>query len=142
MSVALWWWVLAAAVVVAELLTGSVYLLMVALGLGAGAVAAHLDAGVSVQIALAAVIGGAATAYWHFMQVKKRPAAPDALANKDVNLDVGETVQVDAWNADGRAQVRYRGSLWQGELASGARAAAGDFRITQVSGNRLTLANV
>ena len=30
--------------------------------------------------------------------------APAAQANRDVNLDVGETVQVDHWNADGTGQ--------------------------------------
>ena len=37
------WWLAAGAVVVAELLTGTFYLLMVALGLVAAALAAHID---------------------------------------------------------------------------------------------------
>ena len=41
------WWLAAGAVVVAELLTGTFYLLMVALGLVAAALAAHLGLALS-----------------------------------------------------------------------------------------------
>ena len=41
-SIATLWWVAAGIVVAAELATGTFYLLMIALGLAAGAVAGHL----------------------------------------------------------------------------------------------------
>ena len=43
------WWVLAGAIVAIELITGTVYLLLISLGLAAGAMAAHLGLPISVQ---------------------------------------------------------------------------------------------
>ena len=54
------WWLAAGAVVVAELLTGTFYLLMVAIGLVAAALAAHLGLPITAQIVAAAVVGGGA----------------------------------------------------------------------------------
>ena len=56
------WWVAAGVAVAAELGTGTFYLLMIALGLLAGALAAHLGIGEAGQFLAAAVIGGGATA--------------------------------------------------------------------------------
>ena len=49
------WWLMAGVAVIAELLTGTLYLLMVALGLAAAAIAAHLGAGTTTQILVAAI---------------------------------------------------------------------------------------
>ena len=46
-SMATFWWVLAGAAVAVELATGTFYLLMIALGLAAGAIAAHLGLSVA-----------------------------------------------------------------------------------------------
>ena len=43
------WWLLAGGLVVAELLTGTFYLLMLAVGVGAAAIAAHLGASATVM---------------------------------------------------------------------------------------------
>ncbi len=130
------WWVLAGLVAIAELMTGTFYLLMISIGLVAGALAAHLGLSISGQIIAAALIGGGATLAWHFYKAKQPSAAP-AQANRDVNLDIGETVQVAAWNPDGSGFVTYRGSQWSVMAAPGAAQAAGSYRIKEVMGNRL-----
>ena len=56
------WWLAAGAVVVAELLTGTFYLLMVAVGLSASALAAHLGLPIAAQLVAAALVGGGAAA--------------------------------------------------------------------------------
>lgn len=48
------WWLLAGAAIALELLTGTFYLLMLALGMAGAAVAAHLGAGTVVQLLIAA----------------------------------------------------------------------------------------
>ena len=99
------WWVLAGALVIAELLTGTFYLLMLALGSVAAAVAAHAGATGSGQFVAAALVGGGATAAWHFKRARAPRSAP-AASNADVSPDIGQTVQVHAWQDDGqRAQV-------------------------------------
>src|SRR3954464_4884473 len=60
------WWVAAGVAVAAELGTGTFYLLMIALGLVAGAIAAHLGLGAEMQLLVAAIVGGGATAVWHW----------------------------------------------------------------------------
>jgi len=83
------WWLLAGAAVAVELMTGTFYLLMLAIGLAAAALAAHAGAGLPVQLVTAAVVGGGAVAGWH-LQRGRRLAAPPATGNPDVNLDVAK----------------------------------------------------
>jgi membrane protein implicated in regulation of membrane protease activity len=132
------WWIAAGVAVAAELATGTFYLLMIALGLVAGAVGAHLGLGVAAQVVIAALIGGGATAVWHWQRFKQPKSAP-ARENRDVNLDIGENLQVRAWADDGTARVQYRGSAWTARLAPGASKATGEHRIVAVEGNWLVL---
>ncbi len=132
------WWVLAGLLVAAELLTGTFYLLMVALGLAGAAVAAHLGFALTPQLLTAALLGGGATAVWHWHRAKQPRSAPAHL-NRDVNLDIGERVKVTAWEADGTARVSYRGSTWSARLAPGSDSAASDYIVSAVEGNHLVL---
>lgn len=136
MSAATLWWIAAGAAVATELMTGTFYLLMLALGLVAGALAAHLGWELTAQLVSAAVIGGLAVGALHLRR-RHQPRAPQATANKDVNLDIGEQVHVDAWATDGQARARYRGAEWQIQLAAGCAAVTGPQRIVEVAGNRL-----
>src|SRR5690349_21648157 len=101
------WWLIAAGAVVLELLSGTVYLLLLGVGFAAAALAAHMGAGLTAQLLSAAVVGVGAMLAWYLVR-RSRPAEPPSQANRDVNLDIGETVQVDAWDANGTASVRYR----------------------------------
>lgn len=138
LSTATFWWVLAGVAVAAELTTGTFYLLMIALGLAAGAVSAHLGLSPSLQIVIAALVGGGATALWHWRRMKQPNSAP-AAENRDVNLDIGERVQVEAWGADLTARVSYRGSLWTARLQPGSPALPGQHLVKAVEGNWLVL---
>jgi membrane protein implicated in regulation of membrane protease activity len=140
-STATGWWVAAGIAVAAELGTGTFYLLMIALGLAAGAIAAHLGTTVPLQLVTAAIVGGGGTALWHWGRRRGEPA--DDLAahqNRDVNLDIGERVHVGAWSADRTARVQYRGSGWTARLAPEAQAVSGEHRVVAVEGNWLVLA--
>ena len=132
------WWIAAGVAVAVELATSTFYLLMIALGLAAGAVAAHLGFGVSAQATAAALIGGGATAAWHWQRFKQPRSAPPR-ENRDVNLDIGESVVVRAWVDDGGTRVQYRGSMWTARLAPGAPRTAGEHRVVAVEGNWLVL---
>lgn len=136
------WWLAAGLAVIAELLTGTFYLLMLAVGLAAGAVAAHLGAGLIIQIVLAAVAGGAGLALL-YLQRQRRPAPPTIAANPDVNLDIGQHVEVEHWDAEGSTRVLYRGASWQARLqdfdASQAPPATGRYLIRAIEGSELIL---
>ena len=130
------WWLMTGAAVVAELLTGTFYLLMLAIGLAAGALAAHFGVGMEAQLVTSAAVGGGAVVACYLLR-KRSPSAQPAPSNRDVNLDVGETVQVDAWDSDGTAQVRYRGAQWTVLLRPGNAPASGMYRVAEVVGSRL-----
>jgi len=130
------WWLLAGTTVVIELLTGTFYLLMLALGMVAAAVAAHLGASQVVQMLVAAAVGGGAVVAWHLKQKNSR-TEPPAQANPNVNMDIGETVQVNAWNPDGTASVQYRGANWTAIHRAGVSPTPGTHRVAEMVGSRL-----
>jgi len=135
------WWLLTGTAVAVELLTGTFYLLMLAIGLAAGAVAAHAGAPMAVQLVAAAAIGGGAVGAWHLKR-GRQPRAAAASANRDVNMDVGETVHVEAWNPDATATVKYRGANWTVVAADGAPQTTGAYRVREVIGNRLVVEKI
>lgn len=133
------WWLLTGAAVALELVTGTFYLLMLAIGLAAGAVAAHLGATLPQQLVAAAVLGGGAVLLWQKRR-SQAPAAPPAQANPDVNLDIGQTIQVKHWAPDGTAHTHYRGADWSVILATPAPdASPGTYRIVAIQGSRLVV---
>ena len=121
-----------------ELATGTFYLLMLAFGFAAGALAAHSGAGLQAQLVVAALVGGGAVLALHFRR-SRAPEPPPARANPDVNPDVGETVYVEAWRADGTASARYRGAAWTIVAAPGTECTPGAYRVREVVGNRLVV---
>ena len=133
-----YWLIGAGALIVAELFIGTFYLLMIALGLLAGALAAWLGASGALQTLIAALVGIAATVLLRRSRYA-RPGRGQAANDPSVNLDIGGRVTVTQWN-ERRARVMYRGALWDVELAAGSDPAPGDYRIVEVDGNRLIVA--
>lgn len=135
------WWLLTGTAVVLELLTGTFYLLMLAIGLAAGALSAHLGLGLTAQLVLAAVIGSVTTALLYVVR-RRSPGDPSVRSLRSVNLDVGEIVTVDAWQSDGTASVRYRGAQWQVITRSGQPEGSGSYRVAELVGNKLLVEKV
>ena len=138
MAESTFWWLLAGAAVAVEMLTGTFYLLMLALGAVAAALAAHLGFAFPAQLIAAAILGGGATVAWHFKRARTADVG-DRLAHRNVSLDVGERVQVERWLADGTTQVNFRGSVWQARLDGGGTPSPGQHVIVALEGNRLML---
>ena len=133
------WWLLAGIAVAVELATGTFYLLMISIGLIAAAIAAHLGVPMTAQIITAALVGGGAVVLWHW-KASKKPRGLQANANPDVHIDIGGLVTVTSWQADGTTNVNYRGSNWTAVMADkSAVQVAGQFRIKEMSGNRLMI---
>ncbi len=132
------WWLTTGALVAFELVTGTFYLLMLAVGAVGGALAAHAGLAINGQIIAAAVIGGGAVVFWHLRR-SRRPAARPAASNPDVNIDIGSRVHVAEWRADGSARVSFRGADWDARHAGGGPAQAGEHRIRAIEGNCLIL---
>lgn len=136
MAESTWWWLLTGALVAVELLTGTFYLLMLAIGAAAGALAAHLGLSLTAQIVVAALVGAAAVVGW-YLHSRRRPGDPSVRSLRSVNLDVGEVLNIEHWNADGTATVKYRGASWTVIQRPGNAPVPGAYRVTELVGNRL-----
>lgn len=133
------WFGLAVMALIGELLTGTFYLLLVAVGLVAGGIAAWLGFSPEVElIAFGIVLLVALIILRKTRVLKKREINPARNAN--VIMDIGQTVEVADWAADGTAKVQYRGAAWQASLAEGETPQPGAYVITEMRGNRLILA--
>jgi len=133
----LFWWIGAGVLVVLELISGTFYLLMIALGFAAAAFAHIAGAPADLQFAVAAGVALAAVLLLRRSRFGRR-TRKDAAHNPDVNLDIGQTLTVDAWQAR-RARANYRGAAWDIELAPGEPEDAHLYEITALNGSCLVV---
>lgn len=133
------WLIMAGVLLVFEMFTGTFYLLMIAIGMVFGALAALGGASVPMQITVAAIVGLVATGILHRSRFG-HPARHLPARDPNVNIDIGQRLVVDSWT-EGRARVMYRGALWDVELGQGAVPEAGSFKIVEVQGSRLIVSN-
>ena len=133
------WWVFAGVLVALELTTGSFYLLMLGLGAAAAALTAMAGHGLIAQLVAAAVVGGLGVVL--LGQWRKRQAVTPQDA-QDQQLDLGATVMVEAWDAQGMTQVKHRGALWSAVHVPHQTPAPGAHRIHAMVGNRLLLERI
>jgi membrane protein implicated in regulation of membrane protease activity len=136
-NLALGWWIATGLLVAGELATGTFYLLMIAIGFAAAALSAYVWNDLEAQVIVAAIVGGGAVALWHRLRPRSTRKAPEA--NRDINLDVGERVQVQTWGADGTARVTYRGAAWNARFIGEGLPGPGEHVIAQVRHNELAL---
>ncbi|AKM32149.1 NfeD-like family protein 1 [Pandoraea faecigallinarum] len=136
------WFGVAGLIVVLELASGTFYLLMVALGVAAGGIAALLRADWPLQWVSAAIVAGLAVWLLRRSRFGRRRIKIDVSADPNTNLDIGQRLRVDAWQPGGQARAMYRGAEWDVELLPGELLDAGWFVIREVRGSRLYVAHV
>lgn len=129
------WWIMAGALVIAELVTGTFYLLAVGVAFAIGGFAALFGATFEIQLLLAAIVAFAGTLVAH--RYRLRLATPPA----EPPFDIGQSVKVQAWNPDGTARVSYRGSMWQAEAAAADVPRAETMVIVGMRGSTLIIAD-
>jgi membrane protein implicated in regulation of membrane protease activity len=127
------WAILGLALVIVELLTGTFYLLMLALAAFGAALSAWLGQGFEVQAMVAAVIAAAGCYGVHVYRAKnaKQQMAP---------LDAGQPASFELWTdqAARRARVRYRGASWDAVLeGDDAPEAGANLYVLATHGNTL-----
>jgi membrane protein implicated in regulation of membrane protease activity len=130
------WLVGGVALIIAELATGTFYLLVLGVAALIAAGVAFWGGGFIVEVIAAGVvaIGGV---LW--IRSRKLAAATPPMAS----LDVGQAVTLDSWvnRNDRRARVKYRDALWDAIVDGESRGEAGEvFYIRSVSGNTLHVA--
>jgi membrane protein implicated in regulation of membrane protease activity len=127
------WLIAGIALVIAELATGTFYLLVIAAAAFAGAAMAYFQQ----SLWLAAVVATAVAAGG--VVVVSRYRAPRA-ARAGGSLDVGQSAVFEAWISEGErlARVRYRNSQWDARVLDGGAIEGGRLlHIRSVEGNTL-----
>lgn len=127
------WWILAAILIGAELVTGTFYLLAVGIACAIGGAAALAGASRPMQLLTAGILAVVGTMLAHRWRRTRGEPAPQ------LGLDVGKRVHVEAWRADGTARVAYRGTHWDGVLASPTTPRRNTMYIVDTRGSTLVL---
>jgi membrane protein implicated in regulation of membrane protease activity len=116
-------WVIAGFVlVIAELLTGTFYLLVLGIAAFAGGAVAWIGGNGIAQVGIAgmvALIGAWLVHMWHDRQPKDTPGASNF-------LDRGQAVVMESWaNEEARlVRVKYRGTTWDARVAAATQPLA------------------
>jgi membrane protein implicated in regulation of membrane protease activity len=130
------WLVTGIVLVIAELVTGTFYLLFLGIAAIVGAAVAHLGAPFWAQAIISAVV---LTMGVIWIQRHKRMAKEPAMRG----LDIGQPVKWESWinETDGLARVRYRDAHWDAKISGDIRAEPGEvLYITAVDGATLHVA--
>ena len=133
-----WWFVIGFGLLVAELLTGTFYLLIIAVALGVAGIVAFVGAPLALQLVVAAAIGLGGSLWLRSTRFGKR--LHEQGEDRVQNMDVGQTVRVEQWTPSRTARASYRGAIWDIELAPGEQPQAGDYVIRKIQHNRLVVA--
>ncbi len=131
------WWASAMVLVIAEMLTGTFYLVAIAFGFAAAGLAAYLGVAWGAQAAVAALLCTASVA--GIFRWKQRHAKTHEQPN--LAYDIGQSVQVVSWSDERHARVAYRGAEWDAELARNTPydSARQKWRIRQIIGSMLII---
>ena len=140
MELWLLWVVVGFVLVIAELVTGTFYLLVIGVGAFAAALTAWAGGNELVQAGVGGVVAIAGTVFVHHWH-----QAHGGSKEKGSNfLDRGQAVVLEAWanESAGIARVKYRGTSWDARLAEpAARPAPGTtLYIEAQDGNTLVVA--
>jgi membrane protein implicated in regulation of membrane protease activity len=144
MTIWMTWLVLAGVLVILEIFTGTFYLLMIAIGMAAGALLAWFGADDTIQVIVAAAMALLAT---YLLRKSKygKIQRNDAARDPNVNMDIGQVLTIDEWKNDQGeqyvARVMYRGAKWDVELEQHADPRPGLFKIREIRGSRLIVTN-
>ena len=118
------WWLLAGAAVAVELLTGTFYLLMLALGLAAGALAAHARRWPRQRSSCAAaLVGGGAVGGWHWRRGARRPGAGARPTATSTSTSASRSTSTPG-PPTARRRCSYRGAAWTAVPRRAARRRA------------------
>jgi membrane protein implicated in regulation of membrane protease activity len=133
MEIYIYWFLLALILLGLEMVTGTFYMLVVAIAMAVGGLAALLGMSIAWQLVLCATMVVAGTIMlrrWKGTQVKETGSS---------NLDIGQPVRVIKWHDNGSARVFYRGAEWDAELESADTPHDETLYIKAVQGSGLIL---
>ena len=133
MDLSLAWLIAGFILVIAELVTGTFYLLVLGVAAFVGAGVAYFGGPLLAQAVVAAVFAVVGTIWVHRYR--------HALGSQRMRgLDVGQPATFESWinKSAGHARVKYRDALWDAQVAEGASGEPGEvLYVTSVDGSTL-----
>jgi membrane protein implicated in regulation of membrane protease activity len=127
------WLIAGFALVIAELLSGTFYLLMLGLAAFGGAAVAYAGQGFSAQAVVAVLLAVAGCFGVHLWRAKN--------ATKQMaSVDAGQPANFEHWvdQGGGLARVRYRGASWDAKVDGAGELLAGTLLyVMRIEGHRL-----
>lgn len=135
------WFILVGVCLILELLTGTFYLLFLALGLLAGGVVSGLGFSIYIQIIAFITTSMLCIFGLRVFGMSKKGNGHHTGKNSSLNLDVGTLLSVTQWDSPRKTKVSYRGAQWQAILADSipGDALPGDYIISDIQGLVLVL---
>jgi membrane protein implicated in regulation of membrane protease activity len=132
------WFIVAFGLLVAELLTGTFYLLVISIALAAAGIAALAGAPFALQLVVAAAIGIGGSVWLRSTRFGRR--LHERIDDRVQNMDIGQSLRVENWTQARTARASYRGAVWDVELAPGEQPTSGEYVIREIHANRLIVA--
>lgn len=135
------WFALAGLSLILEALSGTFYLLLVALGLFAAGLVAWADLSLWYQLGGFLLVLLCGLLVLNQKRVKRKKSHQSATSDVNVNLDIGMTVEVREWKSHGRTEVIHRGVNWQASLSHKVTqpVSPGLYKIVDIQGVTLVL---
>ena len=133
MDISLAWLVAGFVLIIAELVTGTFYLLVLGLAALAGAGVGYASGAFAWQALAATAVAIAGVIWIHLYRKTNTP-------KRMKGLDVGQPAAFESWvnRSAGHARVKYRDTLWDAQVAGEIAGDPGEILyITSVDGNTL-----
>lgn len=136
MSLSWIWFGLAVLALIGEVLSGTFYLLVIAAAFGLAGLGAWFGLTWALQMAIVGVAAMLGVLVLRRSGVLRKVGSTDDRRDVNVNLDIGQIIQIDAWREDGTSRARHRGAEWEVKLVPNAAQTPGLHRIVEVRGSQ------
>ena len=125
-------WLIGAVVLAgADILLGTIYLLIIAAAALTAFIFALIGAGILFQLlAFAGCV---------YLSYRKRKNSVSTDADHLQHINDGHSVEVKEWKKNGKARVFYRGTVWDAKPEKGSPMVPGLWEIVGMSGNTLII---
>lgn len=132
------WFVIAGICLVAELFSGTFYLLIIGIALGLAGLAGLLVTSFLIQLVIVLIASMVGLMIVRNSRLKSNKNK--SFTDMDLTLDIGQKIVVDQWHKEGHSylsEAKYRGANWQISYEGDVPAVPGTYQITGINGNVL-----
>jgi membrane protein implicated in regulation of membrane protease activity len=133
MEAYVFWFLLGLVLLGIEMVSGTFYLLVVAIAAAVAGVAAWMGMVMAGQLILSALTGIAG------ILILRRSKGNQLVDASNASFDIGQPVRIIKWKEDGSARVIYRGAEWDARLETAEIPIDGTLYIASMQGSILIL---